>query len=116
MSKTKVYFQKLEEILEHLAPRIKEADKLLRTLENRQAFNASGFTILSIPEYVTLVALLARCLVDNNNFGAPSGEFRNPKLIDADMVRALLFPDESGTEAELPHDEWGRPLDEKEIH
>ncbi len=40
-----------DEILKHITPQIKRADKLLRALEKRKFFNASGFTILSIPEY-----------------------------------------------------------------
>ena len=110
-----------DEVLKHITPQIKKADKLLRALEKRKFFNASGFTILSIPEYTNLVALLARCLVDNHNFGAPSDEFRNPKLVDADMVMALLFPPDQfpvlfGEEPQLPHDEWGRPIEKKDIH
>mgnify|MGYP003627524285 CR=1 FL=1 len=88
-----------DEVLKHITPQIKKADKLLRALEKRKFFNASGFTILSIPEYTVLVAL----------------------LVDADMVMALLFPPDQfpalfGEEPQLPHDEWGRPIEKKDIH
>ena len=37
-----------DEVLKHITPQIKKADKLLRALEKRKFFNASGFTFTSL--------------------------------------------------------------------